>query len=174
MPKITQLPILNTATTQTYFLAVDNSIAKRLNYNSFATTARGYTGSSGLNSRLQVTTSTGLLAYGSTVSLNVTAYKSYALTNVATSDPAMVRLYCDNSSRVNDSQRPAGHSPVGAGLIAEILTTATTLTHLITPAIVGFNNDTVPSNSIYMTVTNNHTGTVRSVSVTLTLLPLES
>jgi hypothetical protein len=54
MPKVNQLPVLNTATTQTYFVVTDHLISKRLNYKSLtdvigniSTGSTGYTGSSG-------------------------------------------------------------------------------------------------------------------------------
>jgi hypothetical protein len=63
---------------------------------------------------------------------------------------------------------------MGKGLVSEVITTATTLSHVVAPAVVGFNNDTPTTSTMYMAVTNLTTGTARAVSVTLSLLQLET
>lgn len=174
MPNVAQTPILSSATTQTYFLTVDNGITKRFNYNSFANTAVGYTGSSGTKTRTSITTATGILSYDAAQSLDVTGFKSYALMKVTTSAAAMVRIYTDSASRAADAQRLPNVTPMGKGLVSEVITTATTLSHVVAPAVVGFNNDTPTTSTMYMAVTNLTTGTARAVSVTLSLLQLET
>jgi len=47
MPNVTQLPIINTATSQTFFMVVDNRLTKRLNFQSLPSSFVGYVGSRG-------------------------------------------------------------------------------------------------------------------------------
>ena len=96
------------------------------------------------------------------------------LSKVQTSVPAWVRIYSDSASRTSDLTRAEGNDPIpGAGIIAEVITTAGALTQLITPGVVGFNNDAPTTSTIYLQVTNKHTG-ASTVSVSLVLLQLEA
>jgi hypothetical protein len=61
----------------------------------------------------------------------------------------------------------------GSGVIAEVITTASSLTQLITPGVIGFNNDVATTTTVYLAVTNKDTVS-RAIDVTLTLLQLES
>jgi hypothetical protein len=91
---------------------------------------------------------------------------------VQTSAAAWVRLYTDNTTRTSDNGRSQTSDPLaGAGVIAEVVTTGAQ-TQLITPAVVGFNNDGTPGTTIYARVTNN-SGSTAAITVTLTLLQLE-
>jgi hypothetical protein len=95
------------------------------------------------------------------------------LYKVATNYPAWVRIYSDSTSRTSDASRLEGNDPTpGSGVIAEVITTASSLTQLITPGVIGFNNDTVTTSTIYLAVTNKDV-TNREVTVTLSLLQLE-
>lgn len=130
--------------------------------------------SSGLTSRSLLSGTATSVVSGGSGTINVTGYKAYSLMKVATNYPAWVRIYSDSASRTSDSSRSSGTDPIpGSGVIAEVITTAGNLTQLITPGVIGFNNDTVPSTTVYVTVTNNDV-TTRNMSVTLTLLQLES
>jgi hypothetical protein len=83
-------------------------------------------------------------------------------------------LYTDATSRTSDSARTEGNDPTpGSGIIAEVITTSGSLTQLITPGVIGFNNDTSTVTTVYLSVTNKDTVS-RSIGVTLTLLQLES
>jgi hypothetical protein len=61
--------------------------------------------------------------------------------------------------------------PAGSGVIAEVITSGGQ-TILMSPAVIGFNNETSPTTTIPCRVTNN-SGSTAAVTVTLTLLKLE-
>lgn len=131
-------------------------------------------GGVGLGTRTVVTGTTVTLSSGSTGTLSVSGFKTYVLSKVETSHAAWVRLYSDNTSRTNDATRLEGYDPLpGSGVIVEVITTSGNLTQLITPGVIGFNNDTLTTTTVYMNVTNK-TGSSAAVSVTLSLLQLES
>jgi hypothetical protein len=131
-------------------------------------------GGIGLGSRSAVTIASGSIAAGASANVQLTGYKTYLLSKVVTTHPSWVRIYSDTTSRSSDSSRTEGYDPLpGAGVIAEVITTSGSLTQLITPGVMGFNNDTVPAETVYLRVTNNDVVS-RDISVTLTLLQLES
>ena len=131
-------------------------------------------GGIGLGTRTIITGTTVTLTSGNTGTVNVSGYKTYVLSKVQTSHPAWVRIYSDGTSRTNDATRLEGYDPLpGSGVIAEVITTSGNLTQLITPGVVGFNNDVVTTSTVYMNVTNK-SGLTAAVSVTLSLLQLES
>jgi hypothetical protein len=129
----------------------------------------------GLSSRSLATATTAIsLPIGSTVNCQVTGYKSYLLSKVVTNYPAWVRIYTDTASRTADASRLEGNDPLpGSGVIAEVITTATALAQLISPGVIGFNNDTVTTSTVYLAVTNKDSSS-RAITVTLNLLQLEA
>jgi len=117
--------------------------------------------------------STANIADSATGNISITGFKSYSLLKVQTSAAAWVRLYITSAARTSDSARDQTTDPTpGSGVIAEVITTGAQ-TQLITPAIFGFNDDTTPGNTIYLAVTN-LSGSTASITVTLTLLRLET
>jgi hypothetical protein len=138
----------------------------------------GYTGSAGISSfssiRDTFTTSTVSLTVGNTATTIITGFKTYVLYKIETSVASWVRLYTDEDSQINDISRDPTSDPLpGTGIIAEVITTVSKLEQLITPGVIGFNNDTVPTDTIYINVTNNSNST-QIIDITLTLLQLES
>jgi hypothetical protein len=128
----------------------------------------------GLSSRTAVTTTSSNLASGASANLNASGFKSYLLSKVTTDFPAWVRIYSDATSRTNDSTRTEGNDPLpGTGVIAEVITTAGNLTQLITPGVMGFNNDDPISSTVYIRVTNKDTVT-RVIELSMDLLRLEA
>jgi hypothetical protein len=129
----------------------------------------------GLSSRSSAVATTGLtIAAGSTQNYQVAGYKSYLLSKVVTNYPAWVRIYTDSTSRTADASRAEGNDPLpGSGVIAEVITTSTGLTQLISPGVIGFNNDTVTTSTVYLAVTNKDSSS-RVITVTLNLLQLEA
>jgi hypothetical protein len=90
---------------------------------------------------------------------------------IQSSTSSWIRIYSDTASRTADAGRSQGTDPLaGAGVIAEVVTTASNETVLITPGVFGFTSDA--STSLPIAVTNNSAGSV-AVTVTLTLLQLE-
>ncbi len=128
----------------------------------------------GLSSRSSVTASSLSLASGASANLNATGFKSYLLSKITTNFPAWVRIYSDSTSRTNDSSRAEGNDPLpGSGVIAEVITTAGNLTQLITPGVMGFNNDDPVGEDVYIRVTNKDTVT-RVIELNMTMLRLEA
>ena len=138
------------------------------------TDATGGGGGGGLVSRAAFTTSTSVIADSGSANGTILGYKTYVLSKVATTVPAWVRIYTDTFSRSNDSTRVVGTDPLpGSGIITEVITTSGQLTQLISPGVVGFNNDGTPSTNVYLAITN-QSGSSSAVGVTITLLQLES
>ena len=128
----------------------------------------------GLTTRKTFTTSTSIIDPGTFNTAEVSGFKTYVLQKVQTNASAWVVIYSDETSRNIDLTRPIGLDPVpGSGVIAEVITTAGNLTQLITPGVIGFNNDNPVTTSTYLKVTNN-SGVSQTITVILTLLQLES
>jgi hypothetical protein len=101
------------------------------------------------------------------------AYKSYLLFKIQTDKAAWIRVYTSSAARSADSSRSIDVDPLpGSGVIAEVITTGAS-TQVLTPAVIGFNDDSTPVNTIYLAVTN-RSGTTGTVTVTLTALKLEA
>ena len=104
--------------------------------------------------------------------LNITGYNAYALFKIEVSHDAWVRLYCDDNSRDNDINRSEGNDPSpGSGLLAEVRTTTTGQVVVLTPSVLGFNNDSPRTNTIYASVTN-RTSSAQNIQVKLTLVEI--
>jgi hypothetical protein len=124
--------------------------------------------------RQTFSTITGSLANNGSAFPNVTnAYKSYLLYKIQTDRAAWVRVYTSSAARTADASRSIDVDPLpGSGVIAEVITTGAS-TQVLTPAVIGFNDDATPVNTIYLSVTN-ISGTTGTVTVTLTALKLEA
>lgn len=134
-------------------------------------TASGVGG--GLVTRQALVGTTSSLADNATAELNIVGYKSYTLLKIETSAAAWVRVYTDDASRDTDATRSEGQDPVaGSGVINEVRTTGAQ-TVLITPGVIGFNNDSTPNTNIYLSVTN-RSGSTTPITVTLTAIRLEA
>jgi len=130
-------------------------------------------GGSSLQSRTTKDGVTGFLIDGNQASVDITGFKGYALLKVYTSRAARVRIYTDDASRAADQDRAEGTDPTAdAGVIAEVITTGAE-TVLISPGAFGFNNESTPTTTIPTMITNK-SGSTTVITVTLTLLQLES
>lgn len=172
-------PAAYTATSINSFLDVDTATVAPENNQALVWSASSSTWRPasviGLSSRTTVRATTALsLAAGATENCQVTGAKSYLLSKLVTNYPAWVRLYSDAASRSADSSRAEGNDPTpGSGVIAEVITTSTALTQLITPGVLGFNNDTTATSTIYLAITNKDSSS-RVITVDLTILQLEN
>ena len=129
-------------------------------------------GGGGAGTRSTASATTSSIASNASADLSITGFKGYVLYKVQTSAAAWVRLYTDSTSRTSDNSRAQTSDPLaGAGLVAEVITTGAQ-TQVMTPAVIGFNNDGTPSTTIYARVTNLGGSSV-AITVTLTLLQLE-
>jgi hypothetical protein len=134
--------------------------------------AAGTGGGSGLRSRTTASSTTSFIASNTSADLSITGFKGYVLYKIQTSAAAWVRLYTDSASRTSDASRSQTSDPLaGVGLIAEVITTGAQ-TQVMTPGVIGFNNDGTPATTIYARVTNLG-GSSAAITVTLTLLQLE-
>jgi hypothetical protein len=136
-------------------------------------TITGGGGGSGLESRSTAAGTTASLSDLTSADLNITGFKGYALLKIQTSVAAWVRVYTDAASRSSDSSRLEVDDPAaGAGVIAEVITTGGQ-TILMSPGVIGFNNEASPTTTIPVRVTNK-SGSTSAVTVTLTLIKLEA
>ena len=123
--------------------------------------------------RGNVTGTTGSLAQSAIGNITITGHKSYLLMNVALSAAGWIRLYTDSASRTNDASRSVGEDPLpGSGVIAEVVTTASSLTQKVSPFVTGGNMDATPSTNIYVAIQNLSSST-QTITATLTILKLE-
>lgn len=116
---------------------------------------------------------TASVAPDTAIDLNITGYKGYVLYKVTASHESWVRIYVDDATRQNDSTRSQGEDPApGSGCIAEVITTGSNQSILITPGVMGFNNDSpAPQEIIYASVTN-RSNSAAAITVTLTALKI--
>jgi len=132
-------------------------------------------GGGSIASRTTKNATTASLSAGASGDLSITAFKAYNLLKIAIDHPAWVRLYVDSASRTSDASRVEGTDPLpGSGVIAEVLTTtAGASTFLMSPGVIGWNNDGTPSTTVYAKVTNKDSS-ARAITVTLTLIQAEA
>ena len=134
--------------------------------------------SSGLGSRQTNSTTTGSLSQNSIANTAITtAGKSFSLLSITVSAPAYVVLYIDVASRNADSSRGEGTDPApGSGVLAEVSTTTNgSTTFLMTPAVLGWNNDSTPTAQVHAKIKNKRTTSgSNSITVTLKTLALEA
>ena len=132
-------------------------------------------GGGSLASRTTKSATTASLNAAASGDLSITAFKAYNLLKIAIDHPAWVRLYVDSASRTSDASRAEGTDPApGSGVIAEVLTsTAGASTFLMSPGVIGWNNDGTPSTTVYAKVTNKDSS-ARAITVTLTLIQTEA
>jgi hypothetical protein len=167
-----QSPLLADNVNDTLTIAAGSGITVTTN-DSTDTITIAATAVSGLESRSTAAGTTSSLANTASADLNITGFKGYALLKIQTSVAAWVRLYTDAASRSSDSSRLEGVDPSpDAGVIAEVITTGGQ-TILMSPGVLGFNNETSPTTTIPVRVTNK-SGSTAAVTVTLTLIKLEA
>ena len=131
------------------------------------------TGVTFVQSRTTASTATPSISSGQSSNITISGFKSYMLMNIATDSAAWVTLYTDTASRTADASRAETTDPApGSGVIAEVITTGSS-SQIITPAVVGFNNESPATNNIYAKVVNKG-GSATAITVTLTLLQLEA
>ena len=124
--------------------------------------------------RTVISKSTGSVGAGSSTIMFFDGFKSYGLLKVGINHPAWITLYVDSASRTSDNGRSYLTDPdPGSGVIAEVRsTTSGSSTFLMSPGVIGWNNDSTPSEKIYARVTNND-NTTRDITVDLTVIKME-
>lgn len=146
----------------------------KLSNNDYDTTWSTISGGSGvgLMSRTVVNGTTTNISNNASENLTLTGFKGYVLYKIQTSHAAFVTIYSDIASRTSDAGRSELTDPSpGAGIIAEVITTGNQ-TVTITPAAIGFNNESTPTTDVYIRVKNLN-GSSAAITVTLTILGVE-
>jgi len=117
---------------------------------------------------------TNLLASGWSESLDIPAYKGYALYKIQTSASAWVRVYTNSAKRTADSSRSVSVDPdANAGVVAEVIHSSGASTSVFAPAVIGFNDEASPVASIPIVVTNIGASSA-NITVTITCVKLEA
>ena len=112
------------------------------------------------------------IADGARGELSITGHKGYVLYKITVDVESWVRIYCDDATRQADRFRSEGNDPgPGSGVIAECRTSGPNQDVLITPGIMGFNNDNPRTDTIYLSI-NNRSGSASAITVTLTALKI--
>jgi hypothetical protein len=128
-------------------------------------------GGTPLQVRNVISGTTGIIGDNMPEELVLQGHKTYSLLKMASSTDAWIRVYVDLASMIADRNRSEGNDPgPGSGVIAEIRGEGT---KLMTPAPIGYNNDTPVSSNVYVSVVN-RSGTSQAITVSLTLLRLEA
>ena len=131
-------------------------------------------GGEGLATRSTVTTATSVIAVGATATTSLIGFKTYVLYKVQTNVASYVRIYGTSAGQLADLTRSETVDPdPSRGVIAEVITTSGSLTQIISPAIIGYNNQPTVTDQVFVSLTNKHT-TSSTLTVTLTLLKLEA
>lgn len=140
----------------------------------YAWIAAGGGAGASLQSRTTAQGTTANIAVEASDDIEITCAKTYVLHKIQTNVPAWVTVYTDSGARANDNTRNYTNDPLpGSGVVAEVITTENNPTQILTPGVIGFNNDAVPSSTVYLKVVNKGV-TTQTVTVTLHYLQLEA
>ena len=103
---------------------------------------------SGNQKRTTVSGSTGSIATGSSVDMDLLTGKTYVLHSVETSAAAWVTFYTDPSTRTVDATRPETTPPAdNSGILGQVFTTTADI-RAITPGKIFFNNGFTPFSNL--------------------------
>ena len=128
---------------------------------------------SGLGTRTTASATTASIADGASTNISITGFKSYMLMSIQATEACWVTVYTSTAARTADASRPSYQDPLpGSGVIAEVIFAAAG-TQVITPSLLGFNDETTPTTDIYLKV-ENQSGASAAITVTLKLLQLEA
>lgn len=123
--------------------------------------------------RTTVSGTTPSLSDNASAQISITGSKGYFLYKIQTNAAAWVRIYTSSAARTADASRIEGDDPLpGAGVIAEVITTGAE-TVVISPGVIGYNDEVSPNTSIFLTV-KNKSGVSSTITVQLTIVTLET
>jgi len=130
------------------------------------------TGGGGAGNRANVAITTSSIANAAYFTGSVTLAKGYTIYKITTSAASWIRVYTNAAARTLDATRSQTTDPQpGAGVIAEAITTGANVV-LMSPATIGFNDESPVSNTIPIAITN-LSGSTSAITVTFTYLGLE-
>ena len=120
-----------------------------------------------------LTGTTGIITQdGGIGDLNISGYKGYVLYKITSSHEAWIRVFVDDASRQADDTRSEGTDPTpGGGVVAEVRTSGSNQSVLVTPGVMGFNNDDPRTTTMYLSVVNRSNVTT-AIDITLTALKI--
>ena len=128
--------------------------------------------SSGLSSRSTASVTSASLSDQASGTYSITGFIGYGLYNIQTSAAAWVVVYDSVASRTADAGRSQTNDPMpGSGIIAEAITTGAQ-TVKFSPGVVGYSDESPPTNAIPIKV-KNLSGSTATITVTLTLVCTE-
>lgn len=120
-----------------------------------------------VTSEISVAGSTAALADDASATLDLSGTAYYAISNVTTSVPAWVTIYTSEAARSADTRSEGDPAPLNSGIVADVSTAGSSLSHDILPFIIGNS-----SGDIFYVRVVNRSGSTVSVRVTLTYIPL--
>lgn len=120
-----------------------------------------------VTSEIAVTRSTSALADNSTGTLDITGSQYYAISNVTTGVPAWVTIYTSESARSSDTRTEGDPAPLNSGIVLDVITTGSSLSHDILPFVIGKSTD----GAFYVRAVNKSGSTV-AVKVDISYIPL--
>lgn len=112
------------------------------------------------------------IANGATSNVDLVGQKGYVLFSITANKACRVVVYTDSASRTADAGRVQGVAPsTNSGVIAEAVFTGENTVHF-SPGLFGYNNESSPTTTIPVAVTNN-TGAECDIAIELSILKLE-
>jgi hypothetical protein len=120
-----------------------------------------------VTSEIVVTRSTSALADNATGTLDITGSQYYAISNITTGVPAWVTIYTSESARSSDTRAEGDPAPLNSGIVLDVITTGSSLSHDILPFVIGKNTD----GAFYVRAVNKSGSTV-AVKVDISYIPL--
>ena len=134
--------------------------------------AQGGSGGTGVPPIVELTGTHVNVPAGERKELNIAGYHAYALFKIWASVESWIRVYVDDATRDADIGRSEGNDPApGSGVLCEVRTTAPNQAIILTPSVLGFNNDDPRQDTIYLSITN-RTSTASAIQVKLTAVQL--
>lgn len=133
----------------------------------------GATGATGVYPRSNISVSTGSIANSAIANVTFTGFKGYNLYKIQASHPSWVRIYTNTAALASDYTRLISVDPsADVGVITEVVTTTVNQIVTLAPAVLGFSDETPPSDNITASI-QNLSGGSNTVTVYLTLVRTE-
>ena len=123
--------------------------------------------------RVDITGTTGALVSWDYSFLDISAFKTYTIQELAVSSAAWIRVYSSSAAREADQYRSIYiDAPINCGLILEVITTQPQ-TVPISPFVVGGDVSGLPTGTAFVNITNTGSN-VSGITLTLQILRMEN